>query len=243
MPLLPIVAGGPGNQFGVTDDQRNHPLGSVMVFADGRRFAYGRAAGTEIATARLCQQTLNHADYDELAVPTARAIGDRAVTVTNGATAITVDLFKDGYLNVEDDTGEGYLYTIESNTADAGSGTVTVNLRESLQVAWTTATTVNLFANPFGRVIVHPSPATAFLVGVTPRVVTASDFAWFQTWGPASVRVEGTHVINEGVIDSATADGAVAPTASTAAGEEFYVGICMEVAATTEQGIIYLRMA
>ena len=55
--------------------------------------------------------------------------------------------------------------------------------------------------------------------------------------------IEGTVVINERVIDSASADGAVAPTASTAAGEENYVGVVMEVAATTEQGIIWLKIA
>ncbi len=246
MSLLPLVAGGPGDQFsgGSTADQRNHPLGSGMIFADGRRFRYGRAAATEIATARLCQQTLNDANFDELVVPTARSIGDKQVTITNGVTAITVDLFKDGYLNVEDDTGEGYLYTIAGNSAAANGAAITVDIRDrsGLQVAWTTATTVNVFASPYGRIIIHPSPATAMLVGVTPRVIAASRYGWFQTWGPASVLVEGTHVINEKVIDSGSADGAVAPTASTAAGEEYYVGVVMEVAATTEQGIINVHM-
>ncbi len=241
--LLPIVAGGPGDQFTVTDTQMGHPLGSVMVFADGRRFRYGRAASTDIATAKLCQQTLNNANWDELAVPAARAVGDRQVTVTNGSQAITVDEFKDGYLNVEDDAGEGYLYTIKSNSAAAGAGTCIVDLYEPLQAAWTTSTTVLLFKNPYSAVIVHPSPATAMLVGTTPRIITASDYGWFQSWGPASVTTEGTVVINERVIDSATADGAVAPTASTAAGEEFYVGVVMEVAATTEQSLVSLRIA
>ena len=247
MPLLPITAGGPGDQFdgSSTTDQRNHPLGSSMYFADGRRFRYGQATATAIATARLCQQTLNDANWDELVVPTARAIGDKQITVTNGTAVITVDLFKDGYLNVEDDTGEGYLYTIEGNSAAANGAACTVDIRDKsgLQVAWTVSTTVNLFANPYGRIIIHPSPATALLVGVTPRVIAASRYGWFQTWGPASVLVEGTHVINECVIDSATADGAVAPTASTAAGEENYVGVVCEVAATTEQGVVYLRIS
>ena len=43
--------------------------------------------------------------------------------------------------------------------------------------------------------------------------------------------------------DSASADGAVAPTGSTAAGEENYVGVVMEVAATTEEGLVFLQMA
>ena len=244
--LLPIVAGGPGDQFGNTSSAggpQGHPLGSVMVFADGRRFRYGRAGATALLTGQLCQQTLNDANFDELVVPTARAIGDKQITLTLGATATTVDQFADGYLNVEDDAGEGYLYTIRSNNAAATSGTVTIDLYETLQVAWTTSTTVGIFANPYGLVLVHPSPATAMLVGVTPRAFPLSTYGWFQSWGPCSVEIEGTVVINERVIDSASADGAVAPTGSTAAGEENYVGVVMEVAATTEQGIIWLKIA
>ena len=241
--LMPIVAGGPGDQFNVTDDNRNHPLGSVMLFADGRRYKYGRAAATEIASGQLCQQTLNVADHDELAVDTP-AVGTNVFVVTNGATtAITVDDHKDGYLNVEDDTGEAYLYTIRSNSAAATNGACTVTTYEPVQVALGAAATVLLYKIPMAEVILHPAPATALLVGVTCRIVTASDFGWFQTWGPASVLIEGTTVINERVIDSATADGAVAPTASTAAGEENYVGVTMEVAATTEYGLIFLQMA
>lgn len=245
MALLPIVAGGPGNQFegSSTTTQRSHPLGSVMVFADGRRFKYGLASATEIATGKLCQQTLNSANYDELAVAAAVAAGDRVVTVTNGATTIAVDAFADGYINVEDDAGEGYLYTVKSNNAAAASGTCTLNTYEKVEVAMTTSTTVTLFRNPMSAVIIHPSPATALLVGVTPKVITASTYGWFQTWGPASVTTEGTVVINERVIDSASADGAVAPTASTAAGEENYVGVVMEVAATTEHSLVFLQIS
>jgi hypothetical protein len=246
MPLMNMVAGAPGDQFhneSSAGGQRGHPLGSMMAFADGRRYKYGRAGATALLTARLCQQTLNDANFDELVVPTARAIGDREITLTTGSTAATVDQFKDGYLNVEDDAGEGYLYTIKSNGAAATTATLTIQLYEELQIAWTTATTCGIFVNPMALVIVHPSPATAMLVGVTPRAFPLSTYGWFQTWGPCSVLVEGTHVINERVIDSASADGACAPTASTAAGEENYVGKVMEVAATTEEGIVFLDMA
>ena len=249
MALLPIVAGKPGDQFDVAAASSGHPLGSLMLFPDGRRFKYGRAAATQIATGLLCQQTLNDANWDELVVPTARAIGDRVVSLTNGTAVITVDLFKDGYLNVDDDTGEGYEYTISSNSAAGNAGTLTVNLREALQVAWTVATTVTVFAHPYGRVIVCPSSqATAMIVGVTPCVLPASNYGWLQTWGPCSVLTDTQSdakppVINEQVIDSPAVAGAVTATSSTGAGEEFYVGVTMEVSADTEYGIVCLRIA
>lgn len=245
MPLLPIVAGGPGNQFdgSSTTNQRSHPLGGVMAFPDGRRFAYGQASGTAIATGSLCQQTLNSANFDEIAVAAAAAVGDRTVTITTGATALTVDQLKDGYLNVEDDAGEGHLYTIKSNPAVGTTANGAITLYETVQVAITTSTTVTLYVNPFSAVIIHPSPATALLLGVTPKIIAASSFGWFQTWGPASVLTQGTVVINEGVIDSASVDGAVAPTASTAAGEENYVGKTMEVAGNGEHSLVFMKIA
>ncbi len=243
MGLLPIVAGGPGQQFQDTLDKRAHPLGSMMMFADGRRFAYSGITATDIAAGALCQQTLNAADHDLLAVAAAVAIGDKVVTVTNGgSTAIGVDDLADGYIVVEDDAGEGHLYTIRSNDAAATSATVTLTLYDPIQVALTTATTVTLFRNPWGRAIIHPSPATALLLGVTPAA-RSNEFGWLQTWGPAACITQGTLVINEKVIDSASADGAVAPTASTAAGEEYYVGVTMEVGPTTEHSLIHLRMS
>jgi len=160
--LLPIVAGGPGDQFTTTAAQQGHPLGSKMIFADGREFRYAKCgASVALAAGALNQQTLNDANWDELVVPTVRAIGDKQVTITNGSAAITVDYFKDGYLNVEYDVEKPNDYTIRSNSAAAASGTCTVDLYETLRVAWTTDTTVLLFANPYAVTIIHPSPATA----------------------------------------------------------------------------------
>jgi hypothetical protein len=241
---LPNVAfSGNGAQF-VVGTRKTSPLGTAMYFVDGRKFRFGQAAATAIATAKLTQQTLNDAEWDELVVPTARAAGVTTVTVTNGTTVISNDQFVDGWLNVEDDTGEGYLYSVASNSGAANAGTLTVNLNEPLQVAWTTSTTVGMFASPYAAVVVAVATgATALLTGVTPRVIPVSNFGWFQTWGPCSVTVEGTVIINERALDSASVAGAVAPTASTAAGEQNYVGVVMEVAADTEQGIVWLRLS
>lgn len=245
--LLPIVAGGPGDQFATggsnTGSQRSHPLGSAMMFADGRRFRYGRAGGSALATGVLCQQTLNNANWDELVVPAIEAIGEKVVVLTNGSVAITADYFADGFLNPEDDAGKGYLYTIRSNAAAAATGAISLTLYETLQVAWSTSTTVGIFANPYSVILIHPAPATAMIVGVTQSIIGITNYGWLQTWGPTSVLVEGTHIMNEKVIDSASANGAAAPTASTAAGEENYVGVVMEVAATTEYGIVYLTIS
>lgn len=248
--LLPIVAGGPGDQFNQNSNQQGHPLGNLMSFADGRRYKYGQAASTEIAAAMLCQQTINNANRDELAVAAAVAVGSKTITVTNGSAAIGLDDLADGFVNIEDDAGEGHVYTIKSNNVAAGAAVVTLQLYDPVQVALTTASTVVLFINPYSLVIVHPSPATALLVGVTPLIISASNFGWFQITGPASV-LGGTAttalVINELAMDHLTVDGAVNGTllvegTPNVGGGWHTVGIVMEVAADGEHSLINLGM-
>jgi hypothetical protein len=223
--------------FNVKADKAQR-LGQLGITPDCRVFKYGLSGATDISAARLCQTEAPATTSDELAVAAARAIGDRTVTVT--VDLVDGDL-KEGYMNVEDDAGEGHLYSIEANTDDGTTTTVTLEGGHGLIVALTTSTTVGLWQNPMKDVIVHPSPATAMLVGVSPRAITAARYAWWCVSGLISGLTEGTVVINEEVIDSATADGAMAPTAALVPAE-YTVGIVHEVAATTEESTIHMKM-
>lgn len=246
MPLLPIVAGAPGDQFNENANNQGHPFGGRMLFADGRVFAYSQAAATAIGAGLLCAQTLNAADHDLLAVAAAVAIGEKVITVTNGGTTvIAVDDFKNGWLHIEDDAGEGHNYLIKTNDGAATGATVTITIFASIQVALTTATTVTLFRNHYSQAIVHPSPPVTMVIGVTPGAVTASFFHWQQQRGPASVLADGAtavSIIGEYDVSSDLIDGAVerADQALTEAAPptghgQVLVGICMDVGVDTER--------
>jgi len=168
-----IIHGTEGEQYSTYTSKR-WPLGTKMVLQDGREYRFGKAAATNIAAGKLCAATANGANFDELAVPAAVAVGQRTVTITNGATAIATDDFEDGYLNVEDDAGEGYLYKIKSHGIAGGSASVDIELASpgGLVVAWTTSTTVGLMTNPYKAAIIHPSPNVTALIGVTNAAVT-----------------------------------------------------------------------
>lgn len=233
---------------------QRYPLGTRMQLQDGRRFVYVENGAVALAPGKLIQSPVPAANFDELAIPTAVAAGTRAFNVTNGATAITKDQFKDGYLVVEDDAGEGHLYKIAGNDAEgAGSAAFEVRLAagEAIQVALTTATTVGLLQSPYKDVIIHPSPPTALLVGVTPTDIAANAYGWLQTWGPAAVLIDGTVIISEQVVASDGVDGAVEPadaaitdgTPPTGHGELRAVGYVIEVAATTEHGAVFLTLS
>lgn len=248
MGLVNVVPGVEGEQFKFTADQR-FALGARMVMADGREFRYAKMGAAAGAPGNLYQSEVPGANFDELVVPAAVAVGSKTVTVTNGATAITKDMFAEGYLNVEDDAGEGRLYKIKSNTADAASGPVTITLAvgASIQVALTTASTVGLTKNPLMSVIIHPSPPTAALAGVAVAAVTAAYFCWLQTRGPVSVLGTGTLVIGKSCVASVTVDGSVDPPALTEAApntglDQQFVGTVMEAAATTEYSLVNLKI-
>lgn len=237
----------PGEEFNVYTTRR-YPLGTLMITQDGRRFRFSENGAVTAVPGSLYQSPVPGANFDELALPAAVPIGTRAISVTNGATTITRDQFAGGYMNIEDDTGEGRAYLIEGNDAEAvGSAAFEVRLAggHGVKLALTTATTVGLTRHPYAGVIIHPSPATARLAGVAVSAIAASGFGWLCVHGPCSVLTQGTLVINEQVVDSASADGAVTPvvltegTPNVDAGQNT-VGTCMEVAATTEHSLVFL---
>lgn len=237
----------PGEEFN-TYSTRRYPLGTLLVTHDGRQFRFTKNGAVAAVPGSLYQSPVPGANFDQLVLPAAVPIGTRTFNITNGATTITKDQFAGGYLNVEDDTGEGRAYLIESNDAEAaGSADFAITLAggHGVKLALTTATTVGLTAHPLDAVIIHPSPATARLVGVAVSAIPASNFGWLQVRGPASVLTQGTLVINERCVDSASADGAVTPVVLTegtpnADAGQYSVGTVMEVAATTEHSLIYL---
>ena len=111
----------------VTGTTKLHPYGTRMVLPDGRVFYYGQTDGAQTAGA-ICQSAVGVANHDmDLATNTASA-GDKSVTVTLGGTAATEDQYADGYLYVNDGTGEGHNYKIRQHDAIGSGGSGAINL-------------------------------------------------------------------------------------------------------------------
>lgn len=227
-----------------TSTDKRWELGKVMVLPDGRMFRYGRASALNVV-GNLYQQTLNSAEWDEIAVEAAAAIGATAVSITNGTAAIAADDFADGFLNVEDDAGEGRVYKISSNLAIAASAVGTINLypNDPIQIALTTVTTVTLFRNPGVAVLIHQGPPTAALYGVAAAAIAASSYGWYQFKGPCSVLTSATDpILGKIAMASDTVDGAIETFTATGDDEEI-VGTAMEAVATGEYALVNLNMA
>lgn len=242
-----VVFGNYGDEF-ADHDTAQHELGTRLILPDGREFRYAKAGGSALVGGTVQQSAVPGANFDELAVAAAAAVGSQTVTVTTGATAVTENQFAGGYLNVEDDAGEGRLYKIKSHPAAGTTASLVITLEDNqpIQEALTTNSTVGLTSSPFDGVIIQPSPCTAIALGVAVTDVTASQWGWLQTKGPASVLTNGTIVIAQQVMCSDAVDGAVEDLTLTEGApntiDDLIVGRVMEVAADTEHSLVWLTI-
>lgn len=230
-----------------------HKLGAALEFADGRRYRFALNGATQLAAAVAVQMPVPEPNHKNIAVAAAAAVGAESVSVTLGATAAAADLYKDGYMYTNDAAGEGYIYAVKGHDAIGSEGTGTINLYENTKVivALTTSSQVTLVRNPWAAVIVHPSPPTAAVVGVTPTLVAANYYFWAQVAGPTVILTDGTLVIGDECIPSASVDGAASPrnytltegTPNTLDGSQELpaLGQVMNVNADTEHSLIMLR--
>jgi hypothetical protein len=229
----------------VTGTTQIHPYGTRMVLPDGRVFYYGQTAGAQTAGA-ICQSAVGVANHDmDLAANTASA-GDKSVTVTVGGTAATEDQYKDGYLYVNDGTGEGHIYKIRQHDAISSSGSGAINLYDgdAVAVAFVAATIVGLAKNPYKDFVVYPTTATGHAVGVAATDFDDDDFGWLQTWGPAAVLCDVAFVIGNHVRVSDNTAGSGEPLDRDGSNEnDEVIGVASLIApVTTDYGYVNLTI-
>lgn len=163
------------------------PIGTKLVQGDRTwRYTKNGAVGL-IAGAVLQSAATLHADADDdIVVGATAAAGTYAVTLTSSANlACAANTYREGYLFVNDEVGEGHAYKIKSHAALAGTANTIFYLYDPIVVALTTSSQVGLVKNPYADVVAFAASRTA--IGIAPRAVTAAHFFWMQTGGPAAV--------------------------------------------------------
>ena len=193
-------------------------LGSRLILPDGRVYRLCLNDGTAEVAGNLYQSVAPVGDHTNVTADAARSIGAVIVSATLGATSAAADIYAEGAVHTNDAAGEGYFYRIRrANTAGAAhalaaaSAILTVNLQasETVQVALTTASEVTFSRNRFHAALIHQSPPTAQLAGVSPGVAAADRFYWSQVGGEAAVLAEGTLLAGLPVQAGITVNGAV----------------------------------
>ena len=229
----------------VTGTTKLHPYGTRMVLPDGRVFYYGQTDGAQTAGA-ICQSAVGVANHDRDLATTTASAGDKSVTVTLGGTAAAEDLYAEGYLYVNDGTGEGHNYKIRQHDAIGSGGSGAINLMDGDPIAtgFAAATIVGLAKNPSKAFIVYPTTPTGHAVGVAATDFDDDDYGWLQTWGPAAVLCDVAFVIGNHVRVSDGTAGSGEPLDRDGTHEnEETIGVASLIApVTTDYGYVNLTI-
>lgn len=169
----------------------NVSIGTRHEDAFGRVFYYAYCA-TAIGRGKVGIAAATIANHNNLSWAVAPAIGDKTVKVTLGGTALTADQYKDGWLTVNDGTGEGRTFRIEGNDAQTSTtGTGVIYLAEAMDMAGALSeTNVDLEYNLFDNVRVHPDTTQTYVPAGVPIMsggLGSSKYGYIQTWGDCAV--------------------------------------------------------
>lgn len=190
---------------------QEHKLGERFVTNDGRVFRYCKAGAADLVVGNVIQAPAQDTAHQQL-TPTATAANATTIVAALGASAATANQYAEGWAIIDTTPGLGYAYPISKHAAVSSSGNITLTLDSDspVQVALTTSSRVSLQANPYSGVIQSPvTTLTGAVVGVAVYPITAGQYGWIQTHGPAAVLIAGTPGVGLAVVVPATAAGAV----------------------------------
>jgi len=241
---------------------KQHPLGTRGYTRDGRVFRYAKAGGTALSAGLLMQAEAPASNFsDDLTLATAYSAGATQVVVyaSTGIASTSTGVFNDGYLFVNDGTGEGQYVQIKkqggwsSDTTANCRSTVSFQDGSKLTAAVSSGSEVGFVKNPYDDIVVYPVSKTSIPLGVTPRAVTANYYFWLQTWGPCPIKCEAAPTVGEALVPATATAGSVedpssetASTKSSDLGPDYIkprIGFCMESGAAGETGMVYLMLA
>lgn len=240
---FPMVRTPPKVDPFATTTVQEFPFGTELWYAD-RRFRYAKCSSAgAVGTGILVQGTVPLAGHIDEAVDVPVA-GDTVIAFTpNTVTTddIAADALADGYIYINDDTGEGYMYRIKTHPALTGGSSGNITLCDPINLALGASATATVLYPPYRHFIIHPSPATAQVLGVTVAAVAASSYCWLQYQGPCAVLTDSTVVISDIVVPSTAVNGSVMASAAIETDGPI-VGSVMAVNADTEYSAIWLSL-
>ena len=189
------------------------PLGSELLVGAGgagRVFRYAKNGLGPLAVGTVLQGPRPDDTHANLACAV-QAVGKANITVTlDRAGNVVGNAYRQGYLYVNDQAGEGYLYDVDNHLgSDGEDATLKINIRDHTVVALTTSSQATLIPNPYSGVNRPGGDPWDIIVGVTPVAVPSNHYFWCQVRGPAVVLQSGALFTGRGVMLSQRKPGAV----------------------------------
>ena len=197
-----------------------YSLGARLFYGD-REFRYVFMDGA-VTAGLLLQQAAHVAHHTNMTVTNADAVagsyshaaGSTTLSVeTAGDTDLTADLYAEGYIHVNDSTGEGQLMRVLSHPAHDHSSDPSVVITTYDPLATTivkNSSQLSLTKNPYKDVVVAPTAETGAVIGATVIDMTDNYYGWAVTDGPAALLTsEAVVVLGHRVVRSDTDAGGV----------------------------------
>ena len=194
------------------------PLGTTLNWGD-RVFKYAFFNGAVTAGLLVQQPASIVANHSQMSLTSAVAAttGDTSdISIeTAGDTDLTLNQYQEGYLIVNDGTGQGQSWKIKSHPAHDHSAdptcVITVYGKVKTALVGSGTSQVTLTANPYKDVIVAPATETGYIVGATNIDMSDDYYGWIQTKGPKAMLSGETLVLGHKIMRSDTDEGAVMP--------------------------------
>ena len=228
-----------GQDFDAISATKEMRLGSIAETADGRAFRYALAGGTTVAPGKIVVAATVNANVSNVTVAASVAAGVKEVVIDAGG-AIAGNAYADGYLAINDATGEGHNYSVRGNSTTSGAGELTVFLNDPVASALTVdVSEATLTANPWGGVVVSVADQLDMCVGVPSVSITNAYYGWVQTRGVTSVLADETIAIGQALTIGSSTAGAV--EAADLVGEQI-IGVAMVAGVDTEYRQVYLQI-
>lgn len=191
------------------------PLGSELHLGEKSfRYAGISSAGAVTAGKLVQQQVSVGADHETMA-PTANvAAGATEISIETDGTNLSLNNYQDGYLYIEDGTGEGQQWKIKANPAHVHGtdASVIIQIYDSVATALVASgdSKVTIIKNPFADAVIAPTAETGCIIGATVVDMAASEFGWLQYRGPRAMLVsEAVVVLGHRVVRSDADAGGV----------------------------------
>lgn len=220
---------------------QNAPIGAYAETPDGRGYRYSLVGAVSTVAGKVYQGTAldatNLQPSGGLGVAAA-AIGTTTITVST-STTVAVNLLNNGYLSVDVTPGQGYIYSIKSNTVTAGATGLVIELSDPLIVALTTSSKVIVAQNTYSGIVIEPGTPTSAIAGVPNTIITNAQYGWVQTRGACSVLFVGTGVAGKAV---GSLSGGTSGAAAPAIAATNILGYHMATGITAEYALIMLTI-
>jgi len=191
-----------------TDTVAQHNLGSKGIDANGDTYRYAKASEALVAGNLVCSQDVGTTQVN-LAVAAAASVGDKEISITLGAAAVTANEYSEGYIVFNDVAPEGRVVRISSHPASSGSEAITFKLAEPLPEAVTTSSEVTLVHNPWNDVQTTTTQTSVVPAGFAMCDVAEDSYCWVKTRGIVAALADEDGTVGQQVTIGTSTAGAV----------------------------------